>query len=483
MSRNLFEIWEDCLTMIRENVPAQAFSTWFEPIKPVDFKNGLLTIQVPSDFFYEFLETHYIKVIKATIRKVLGPEGKLEYSIMMDNNENKPVMVKQPSVDRTNTKNPPKQIQIDFENAEQKVLNPFALPGIKKVNIESNLNENYCMENFVVGDCNRLAYEAGLTVAKNPGRTAFNPMFVFSPTGMGKTHICQAIGLETKKHHPELTVLYVNAEQFLMQFQAACRNHNSNNSSSKNNRDDFVHFYQMIDVLIIDDIQYLSDKPKTQDTLFHIFNHLQQTGKQLIFTCDKPPGEIKGMEPRLISRFKWGLSAEMSMPDVETRRNILKRKAYNEGVELPEEVVSYIAEHIKTNVREMEGFLISLIAQSSLNRKAITITLAKQMVERFVNNSNREITITYIINTVCEEMRTSQSDFFTKSRKRNIVQARQLSMYFSKKYTKAPLTVIGEQCGGKDHATVIHALKTVANLLETDKMFSATADKIEQMLI
>ena len=464
--------------MIRENVPAQAFSTWFEPIKPVDYQNGLLTIQVPSDFFYEFLETHYIKVIKATIRKVLGPEGKLEYSIMMDNNENKPVVVKQPSVDRTNTKNPPKQIQIDFENTEQKVLNPFALPGIKKVNIESNLNENYCMDNFVVGDCNRLAYEAGLTIAKNPGRTAFNPMFVFSPTGMGKTHICQAIGLETKKHHPELTVLYVNAEQFLMQFQAACRN-----NSSKSSRDDFVHFYQMIDVLIIDDIQYLSGKPKTQDTLFHIFNHLQQTNKQLIFTCDKPPAEIKDMEQRLISRFKWGLSAEMSMPDVETRRNILKRKAYNEGVDLPDDVVNYIAEHIKTNVREMEGFLISLIAQSSLNRKSITISLAKQMVERFVNNSNREITITYIINTVCEEMGTSQADFFTKSRKRNIVQARQLSMYFSKKYTKAPLTVIGEQCGGKDHATVIHALKTVTNLLDTDKQFRATADKIEQTLL
>lgn len=477
MSKNLYEIWNECLAMIRENVPPQAYSTWFEPIKPVDFKNGLLTIQVPSDFFYEFLETHYIKVIKATIRKVLGPEGKLEYSIMMDNNVNKPVVVKQPSVDRTNTKNPPKQIQIDFENTESKILNPFALPGIKKVNIESNLNENYCMENFVVGDCNRVAYEAGLAVSKNPGRTAFNPMFVFSPTGMGKTHICQAIGLETKKHHPELTVLYVNAEQFLMQFQASCRN-----NSSKSSRDDFVHFYQMIDVLIIDDIQFLSGKPKTQDTLFHIFNHLQQTGKQLIFTCDKPPAEIKDMEQRLISRFKWGLSAEMSLPDVETRRNILKRKAYNEGVELPEDVVNYIAEHIKTNVREMEGFLISLIAQSSLNRKSITISLAKQMVERFVNNSNREITITYIINAVCEEMGTSQADFFTKSRKRNIVQARQLSMYFSKKYTKAPLITIGEQCGGKDHATVIHALKTVANLLDTDKQFRAIADKIEQIL-
>ena len=477
MSKNLYEIWNECLAMIRENVPPQAYSTWFEPIKPVDFKNGLLTIQVPSDFFYEFLETHYIKVIKTTIRKVLGPEGKLEYSIMMDNNVNKPVVVKQPSVDRTNTKNPPKQIQIDFENTESKILNPFALPGIKKVNIESNLNENYCMENFVVGDCNRVAYEAGLAVSKNPGRTAFNPMFVFSPTGMGKTHICQAIGLETKKHHPELTVLYVNAEQFLMQFQASCRN-----NSSKSSRDDFVHFYQMIDVLIIDDIQFLSGKPKTQDTLFHIFNHLQQTGKQLIFTCDKPPAEIKDMEQRLISRFKWGLSAEMSLPDVETRRNILKRKAYNEGVELPEDVVNYIAEHIKTNVREMEGFLISLIAQSSLNRKSITISLAKQMVERFVNNSNREITITYIINAVCEEMGTSQADFFTKSRKRNIVQARQLSMYFSKKYTKAPLITIGEQCGGKDHATVIHALKTVANLLDTDKQFRAIADKIEQTL-
>lgn len=478
MSKNLYEIWNECLAMIRENVPPQAYSTWFEPIKPVDFKNGLLTIQVPSDFFYEFLETHYIKVIKATIRKVLGPEGKLEYSIMMDNNVNKPVVVKQPSVDRTNTKNPPKQIQIDFENTESKILNPFALPGIKKVNIESNLNENYCMENFVVGDCNRVAYEAGLAVSKNPGRTAFNPMFVFSPTGMGKTHICQAIGLETKKHHPELTVLYVNAEQFLMQFQASCRN-----NSSKSSRDDFVHFYQMIDVLIIDDIQFLSGKPKTQDTLFHIFNHLQQTGKQLIFTCDKPPAEIKDMEQRLISRFKWGLSAEMSLPDVETRRNILKRKAYNEGVELPEDVVNYIAEHIKTNVREMEGFLISLIAQSSLNRKSITISLAKQMVERFVNNSNREITITYIINAVCEEMGTSQADFFTKSRKRNIVQARQLSMYFSKKYTKAPLITIGEQCGGKDHATVIHSLKTVTNLLETDKQFRAIADKIEQTLL
>lgn len=476
MNRDLNDIWNECLQMIRENVPPQAYSTWFEPIKPVDYRDGLLTIQVPSDFFYEYLESRFIKVIKATIRKVLGPEGKLEYSIMMDTDENKPVVVRQPSVDRTNTTNPPKQIQINFDKSESSMLNPFVLPGIKKINIESNLNESNCFENFVTGECNRVAYEAGVAIAKNPGKTSFNPMFIFSPTGMGKTHICQAIGLETKKYHPELTVLYVNAEQFLMQFQASCRNNNSKNSS----RDDFVHFYQMIDVLIIDDIQFLADKVKTQEAFFHIFNHLQQNDKQLIFTCDKPPAELNGMEQRLISRFKWGLSAEMTVPDVGTRRNILKRKAYNEGVEIPDDVINFIAEHIKSNVREMEGFLVSLIAQSSLNRKAITIGLARQIAERFVNSSNREITINYIITSVCEEMGTSQEDFFKSTRKRNVVQARQLSMYFAKKYTKASLVVIGEKCGKKDHATVIHALKTIDNLLETDKQFRAMTEKIEQ---
>ena len=476
MNRDLNDIWNECLQMFRENVPPQAYSTWFEPIKPVDYRDGLLTIQVPSDFFYEYLESRFIKVIKATIRKVLGPEGKLEYSIMMDTDENKPVVVRQPSVDRTNTTNPPKQIQINFDKSESSMLNPFVLPGIKKINIESNLNESNCFENFVTGECNRVAYEAGVAIAKNPGKTSFNPMFIFSPTGMGKTHICQAIGLETKKYHPELTVLYVNAEQFLMQFQASCRNNNSKNSS----RDDFVHFYQMIDVLIIDDIQFLADKVKTQEAFFHIFNHLQQNDKQLIFTCDKPPAELNGMEQRLISRFKWGLSAEMTVPDVVTRRNILKRKAYNEGVEIPDDVINFIAEHIKSNVREMEGFLVSLIAQSSLNRKAITIGLARQIAERFVNSSNREITINYIITSVCEEMGTSQENFFKSTRKRNVVQARQLSMYFAKKYTKASLVVIGEKCGKKDHATVIHALKTIDNLLETDKQFRAMTEKIEQ---
>lgn len=476
MNRDLHKVWNECLAMIKDIVQKDSYKTWFEPIVPVKLEGSLLTIMVPTLFYYEYLESHFIRELSTTIRKVLGPDACLEYNILMDNDVNKPVVMVQPSVDRTNTQNPPKQIQIDFDKSESTIHNPFVFPGIKKINIESNLNENYSFDNFVVGECNRVAYQAGLAIAKNPGHTSFNPMFIFSPTGMGKTHIAQAIGLETKKHHPELTVLYVNAEQFIMQFLASCRN----NNSKSNTRNDFVHFYQMMDMLIVDDIQFMAGKNATQEAFFHIFNHLQQAGKQLIFTCDKPPAELKDMEQRLISRFKWGLSVEMSMPDVETRCNILKRKAYSEGVDLPDDVVNYVAEHIKTNIREMEGFLISLVAQSSLNKKAINVTLAKQMVERFVNNSNREITINYIINMVCDEMGTSQADFFTTSRKRNVVQARQLSMYFAKKYTKLSLNIIGEQCGGKDHATVIHAIKTVTNMLETDKQFKILAENIKR---
>jgi chromosomal replication initiator protein len=296
-------------------------------------------------------------------------------------------------------------------------------------------------------------------VAAQPGKTAFNPLILFSPTGMGKTHLSHAIGLETKKHHPNLIVLYVNSEQFIQQFMSSCKN---------NTRNDFVHFYQMIDVLIVDDIQFLSGKAKTQEVFYHIFNHLQQSGKQLIFTSDKFPGEIPDIEPRLLSRFKWGLQAELQAPDVETRIKILKRKAYNDGIELPDDVVDYVASRVKTNIREMEGLFISLIAQSSLNKKAITMDLARQLIERFVSNTTQEVSVEYIVNVVCNNMNITTEDFYAKSEKREMVQARQLAMYFSKKYTKLSLAMIGQQCGGRDHATVIHALKTVSNLLDTD---------------
>jgi chromosomal replication initiator protein len=340
--------------------------------------------------------------------------------------------------------------------------------------VESQLNENYSFDNFIEGDCNRLARTAGLAVAENPGKTAFNPLFIYSQTGLGKTHLCHAIGLETKKHHPNLIVLYVNAEQFVQQFMSSCNPQN-------NTRRDFIQFYQMIDVLIIDDIQFFSgNKAATHDALFHIFNHLQQNGKQLIFASDRAPVELKDMEPRLLSRFKWGLSADMQSPDIETRIRILKRKAFNDGIELPDEVIDYVASRVKTNIREMEGLFISLIAQSSLNKKAITIDLARQLIERFVHSSTQEVSVEYIVNVICNHLNIAVEKFYSKSKKREMVQARQLAMHFAKKYTKCSLDAIGQQCGGKDHSTVIYALKTVSNLLETDKQFRTLATEIEK---
>ena len=478
MSEHCVEIWNNCLRMIQENTRPQSYKTWFEPIRPVAYEvdENILTIQVPSQFFYEYLEEQYIDLLKLTIHKIFGPTGRLKYSIVMDNyGSDNPLDIKLPTTDRTNTVNPAVRVPINFEDEEDKqVLNPFVVPGIKKIKVESQLNENYSFDNFIEGACNMLARSAGLAVSKNPGKTAFNPLFIYSQTGLGKTHLCHAIGLETKKYHPNLVVLYVNAEQFVQQFLSSC-------NPQKNTRRDFIHFYQMIDVLIIDDIQFLSGKKAaTQEAFFHIFNHLQQSGKQLIFASDKAPVELKDMEPRLLSRFKWGLSADMQAPDIETRIRILKRKAFNDGIELPEDVIDYVASRVKSNVREMEGLFISLIAQSSLNKKAITLDLARQLVERFVHNSTQEVSIEFIVNEVCNHLNIPIEVFYSKSKKREMVQARQLAMHFAKKYTKCSLAAIGQQCGGKDHATVIHALKTVANLLETDKQFRTLANEIEK---
>lgn len=472
MNRHCVEIWNNCLKMIRENTQPQSYKTWFEPIKPLAFKGETLTIQVPSQFFFEYLESHYVDLLKLAISRVIGPSGKLQYSIVMDNSDaDHPYGINVPPTDKSNTKNPSVRIPLDLDsNDEKKFLNPFVVPGIKKINVESQLNENYSFDNFVEGECNRMARVAGMAVAKNPGKS-FNPLFVFSETGLGKTHLCHAIGLETKKHHPNLIVLYVNAEQFIQQFMTSCKN---------KTREDFVRFYQMIDVLIIDDIQFFEGKAKTQDTLFHIFNHLHQNKKQLIFTCDKPAFELKDTEQRIISRFQWGLISEMQAPDVITRINILKRKAYNDGIEIPDEVIDYVASRVKANVREMEGLFISLMAQSSLNKKAITIEMARQLIDRFVNSTTQEISIEYIIKIVNDRLNVTMEDFLSKSKKREMVLARQLSMYFAKKYTKCSLAMIGKECGNKDHSTVSYAIRTIGDLIEKDKQVRALVSEIEK---
>ncbi|MEO8066593.1 MAG: chromosomal replication initiator protein DnaA [Flavobacteriales bacterium] len=473
MKKDHEKIWDRCLDVIKDNVSEQSFKTWFAPVKALKLAEHVLTIQVPSQFFYEWLEEHYIGLLKKIIRKELGSEGRLEYSIIMENagHNAHPYSVKVPTSNARDTKNPAAPLPSDL--SQSPIKNPFIIPGLKKVIIESNLNKNYSFDNYIEGDCNRLARSAGYAVASKPGGTSFNPLLLYGGVGLGKTHLANAIGIEIKKNHPDKSVLYLPAEKFTQQFIEAVKNNTVN---------DFSQFYQMVDVLIIDDVQFLAGKEKTQDVFFHIFNHLHQGGRQVVLTSDKAPVEMAGMEQRLLSRFKWGLSADLQTPSLETRIAILDKKMYAEGIDLPKEVVEYLAYSITTNIRELEGAMISLIAQSSLNKKAVTLDLAKQMIDKFVKNTAREVSIDYIQKVVCDYFDLPIELLKSKTRKREVVQARQIAMYFAKKMTKSSLANIGAHCGGKDHATVLHACRTVNNLQETDKQFRGYLDDLEKKL-
>lgn len=476
MEKKHVDVWEKCLTVICDNIPVQAYKTWFEPISAIKWENDILTIQVPSQFFYEWLEEHYIGLLKKTIKKVLGETARLEYSIIVDSSYSnaKPYSVKYPTSDRRATRNKAVNMPIDINKGRSRdIPNPFIIPGLKKIKVESQLVEAYSFDNFIEGDCNRLARSAGWAIAENPGKTAFNPLLIYSNVGLGKTHLAHAIGLQVKTNFPDKIVLYVKTEQFINQYIDSVRN---------NNQNDFVHFYQMIDTLIMDDVQFIAGKEKTQDVFFHIFNHLHQNNKQIVLTSDKPPVELKGMEPRLLSRFKWGLAADLQVPDLETRIAILQKKLYKDGIEMPYDVIEYLAYSITTNIREMEGALISILAQSTLNKKTIDLELAKRMIDKFVKNTTREISIDYIQKVVCDYFDMSLEAINSKTRKREIVQARQLAMFFSKKHTKNSLATIGLHCGNKDHATVLHACRTVNNLVETDKQFRGYVEEINKKL-
>lgn len=472
MTKDFNAVWNNCLQVIRDNISFQAYKTWFGPIKAIKLNDNVLTIQVPSQFFYEWIEENYIHLLRKTIKKELGKDGQLEYSIIMSNKDK--FAVNLPMTNRNATKNKSTNMPIDLNKEKSKAFpNPFIIPGLKKIKVNSQLNENSSFENFVEGDCNRLARSAGYAVAKNPGKTSFNPLFLYSNTGLGKTHLSQAIGLEVKSNFPDKTVLYVRAEQFLSQFIDAVQNNSTN---------DFIHFYQMIDVLIIDDIHVFAGKDKTQDIFFNIFNHLHQNGKQLVITSDKPPVDLAGIKPRLLSRFKWGLAADLQTPDLETRIAILNQKLYKDGLDMPEDVIEYLAYSISSNVRELEGAMVSILAQSSLNKKAINLDLARNMIDKFVKNTTREISIDYIQKVVSDYFNIPVDVINSKTRKREIVQARQIAMYFSKKYTKSSLATIGIHCGNKDHATVLHACRTVNNLLDTDKQFRSYVGDIEKKI-
>ena len=473
MNSTADSVWKNCLSFIKDNIQPQAYKTWFEPIVAIKLTDHSLSIQVPSKFFYEWLEEHYVKILKVALTKELGDHAKLVYIIKMENTygNNQPFTEKIPSANRSAIKS--QQANIPLKNKNPELKNPFVIPGIRNIKIESQLNPVYSFENFLEGDSNRLARNAGIAVANKPGGTSFNPLLIFGGVGLGKTHLAHAIGVDVKDKYPEKTVLYISAEKFTQQYIESVK---------KNNRNDFIHFYQIIDVLIIDDVQFLSGKSGTQDVFFHIFNHLHQNGKQVILTSDKAPVDMQDIEQRLLSRFKWGLSAELQKPDFETRVSIVKNKLYRDGVEMSEEVIDYIAKNIKTNVRELEGAIISLIAQSSFNKKEITIGLAKEIVEKFVKNTKREVSIDYIQKVVSDYFQMDVDTLQSKTRKRHIVQARQLAMFFAKKFTKASLASIGSQIGQRDHATVLHACKTVDKLSSTDKQFRKYVEDLTKKL-
>lgn len=461
-------VWNNCLKLIQDNVSPQSFKTWFEPIKPIKLENKVLTIQVPSQFFYEWLEEHYVSLLKKTLKQELGTGSRLEYNIIVENSTNNanPYIVNLPG--STNVKSDTQNINVPL-NLSSNIKNPFIIPGLKKINIDSNLNANLNFDNYIEGDCNRLARSAGYAVANKPGGTSFNPLMIFSETGLGKTHLVQAIGNMIKQNSKNKIVLYVPVEKFCNQYVDSIRN---------NSNQDFVNFYQHVDVWIVDDVQFLENKQKTQEIFFTIFNHLHQLGKQIILTSDRAPKDLKGMDERLLSRFKWGLSCDLQAPDFETRLAILEHMMYADGINLNRDVVEYVAHNINTNVRELQGALVSLLAQSSLNRKEVTLELAKQILKNFVKNSSREISIEFIQKLVCDYFTIPVDLVKSKTRKREIVQARQISMFYAKDLTKSSLKTIGMHFGGRDHSTVIHACQTVNDLIETDKKFKADIDEI-----
>ncbi len=468
MQSDCQSVWHNCLRFIQENIGEQSFKTWFAPIRPVKLENRILTIQVPSQFFYEWLEEHYVHLLREVIDKELGRDGRLEYSIIVDkgDEQQKPL-----TVNVLPQKNP---VKGNNHHSSESYSDPFQLKNVELIQQNSQLSPKNTFETFVEGDCNRLARSAGYAVAQKPGITSFNPLMVYGGVGLGKTHLVQAIGNEIKNlYNHDKFVLYVSSEKFTNQFIEALKN---------NRVQEFSNYYLQVDTLILDDVQFLAGKEKTQEIFFHVFNHLHQSGKQIIMTSDCSPRDLKGMQERLLSRFKWGLTADLQQPDYETRMAIIQKKIQDDGISIPEDVVEYLAYSIDTNIRELEGVLISMIAQASLVRQDITLELAKQTLKNIVHDIDTEVGIDYIQKTVAEYFKVDVSQLKGKIRKKEIVIPRQVAIYFSKLYTNHSLKVIGYHFGGRDHSTVIHAMHSIEDMIETDARFKNSVEEIKKKL-
>ena len=454
-------LWKRCLQMIHDNVPETTFKTWFEPIVPLKYEDKALTIGVPSPFFYEFLEDKFAELLRATLNKQIGEGTRLMYSVLTDKTN-------QISVNLEGTNRSSAVPASGVIRDGNKAPNPMKAPAPQ--DLDPHLNPNYNFDNFIKGASNEFSRTVGETVAKNPAKT-FNPLFLYGPSGVGKTHLTNAIGTRIKELYPEKRVLYVSAHLLQVQYTDSVRTNNYNS---------FMKFYQNIDGLIVDDIQEFAGLSKTQNTFFHIFNHLHQNGKQLILTSDRAPVMLQGMEERMLTRFKWGLVAELEKPDKELRKNILRNKIHRDGLNIPERVINYIAENVNESVRELEGIINSLLAQSILFKREIDMDLAQLIIKKAVRIiENKPLDIDTIITKVCEHYKLDESVLHSKSRKREVVQIRQMAMFLAKKHTDISASKIGHLIGNRDHATVLHACKIMKDLVEVNKEVKEEVEKIE----
>ncbi|RPI73584.1 MAG: chromosomal replication initiator protein DnaA [Ignavibacteriales bacterium] len=427
-------VWKECLKVFKDNVTLMTYNTWFLPIKPLELENKTLKVQLPSQFFWEWIDEHFNTLINKTIHQVLGPEAKLAY-IINEDETSQPRFSSRPAI---------------VNKIPEK---------IKQKNFESHLNPRYKFENFIKGEGNQLARAAAMAISDNPGGTSFNPLFVYGGVGLGKTHLIQAVGNKILEITAEKKVIYLSSDTFTVDFVESIQSNKVN---------EFSNLYRGMDVLIIDDIQFLIGKEKTQDLFFHIFNTLHQSGKQIILSSDKPPKELRGLDERLISRFQWGLSADIQPPELETRIAILKRKASDYGMAISSDILEYIATNITNNIRELEGCLIKLLANASLNSIEIDFELARKIVKEIATDRKVNVTVENITKIVCSYLNIAENKIRDKTRKKEIVLARQLAMYLSKELTKSSLKSIGLQFGGRDHSTVIHACNSIEEAISQD---------------
>lgn len=466
------KLWKNCLSFIKDNIDKMLYETWFEPITAVKFEQNILQLRVPSQFFYEYIEENFIHLLSTALKREFGDQVRLEYKVLVDSSNESitPISTVLPTQNKSYSAN-----NRTGDNIVPKTIqNPFKAPEVGKKEIDPNLNSSYTFGNYVEGECNRFVTTVAKSISENPGSSSFNPLFIHGKSGVGKTHICQAVGHKVLELYPDKTVLYVPANTFYTQYAQA---------SKANNVNSFIYFYEQIDVLILDDVHDLLSKPKSQDIFFHIFNHLYNQKKQVIITSDRPSAELQGLNERLASRCMAGLAVKIDLPDYATRCEILKFKLYSDGIELEESLITYISQRLKTSVREMEGFYISLIAHATYSNKKIDAQLIDELLGHFVvQQTAKEISMEIIRKQVADFYKLTIEEINSNSRKRNIVQARQICMALCKHHTNTSLQQIGDNFGKRAHATVLHALKAVENLIQTNELVKYEYNKIKEQI-